>query len=111
MVSRTVYPKLTDEAVHAVARLFGVDTAIEPYTPDGTPVYRLTLGGPADGVKLVLWPSLDRVDISSVGDHAWVMKNVGEVEVIDGVEVVFRPRDFQGFLFVSVNGWVNMVVG
>jgi hypothetical protein len=111
MVSRTVYPQLTDEAVHAVARLFGVDAAVEPYTPDGTPVYRLTLGGRADGVKLVLWPSLGRVDVSSVGDHAWVMKSVGEVEVIDGVEVVFRPATFPGFLFVSVNGWVNMVVG
>lgn len=111
MVSRTVYPALSAEAVHAIARLFNTETAVEPYTPDGTPVYRLTLNGAADGVKLVLWPSLNRVDVSSVGAHAWVMKDIGEVEVIEGVEVVFRPREFQGFLFVSVNGWVNMVVG
>lgn len=111
MVSRTVYPSLTAEAVQSIARLFGTETVVEPYTPDGTPVYRLTLNGGADGVKLILWPSLQRVDVSSVGDHAWVMKDIGEIEVIDGVEVVFRPRDFPGFLFVSVNGWVNMVVG
>lgn len=111
MAGRTAFPHLSAEAVEGIARLFGVAAQHEPYTPDGTPVYRLDLGGRADGVKLVLWPSLNRVDVSSVGDHAWVLKDVGEVEVIDGVEVVFRPRTFKGFLFVSVNGWVNMVVG
>lgn len=102
---------LAPEAVDAIAALFGTEAVVEPYTPDGAAVYRLTPGGAADGVTLVLWPSLRRVDVTSTGNHAWVMKNVGSVEVVPGVEVVFRPAGFDGYLFVSVNGWVNMVIG
>ncbi len=111
MAARQVFEQLDADAVAAIARLFGVEPVVEPYTPDGSPVYRVEPGGPADGVKIILWPSLHRVDVASVGDHAWVMKSVGHVEVISGVEVVFRPVGFKGFLFVSVNGWINMVVG
>ena len=105
------YDGLSPEAVHAVAGLFRATAIIEPYSPDGTEVYRLTAGGAADGVTILLWPSLARVDVTSVGNHGWVMKNVGRVEVVPGVEVVFRGTEDSGFLFVSINGWVNMVVG
>jgi len=105
------FPGVDSEAVSAVARLFGTEAIVEPYSPDGGPVYRLNLTGAADGVSLVLWPSLNRVDVSSTGNHAWVMKNVAAVDVVPGVEVIFRPADGPGYLFVSVNGWVNMVVG
>lgn len=105
------FEALDDEAVYAIARLFDVEPAVEPYSPDGSPVYRLTLPGAADGVTLVIWPSLGRVDVTSTGNHAWVLKGIGSVEVIEGVEVVFRPAGYEGFLFVSVNGWVNMVMG
>jgi hypothetical protein len=40
-----------------------------------------------------------------------VLKNVGTVEVIAGIEVVFRPAEGRGYLFVAVNGFVNMVMG
>ena len=106
-----LFDALSDEAVQAVGSLFGVAPDVEPYSADGSPVYRLTLSGAADGVTIILWPSLTRVDITSVGNHGWVMKNVARVEVIPGVEVVFRPAAGDGYLFVSVNGWVNMVVG
>jgi hypothetical protein len=105
------YDALSAEAVAAVAVLFGVEAVVEPYSPDGSNVYRLTLTGAADGVSMVLWPSLARVDVTSVGNHGWVMKNVSRMEVIPGVEAVFRPAEGAGYLFVSVNGWVNMVVG
>ena len=111
MAGRNCYPGLSDDAVQALGRLFDAAPAIEPFTPDGTPVYRLRLNGAADGVELLLWPSLRRVDVKSAGDHAWVLKNVGEIEIIEGVEAVFRPEDGRGFLFVSVNGWVNIVMG
>jgi hypothetical protein len=91
--------------------LFGTEPVVEPYTPDGEPVYRLNLNGAADGVSLVLWPSLNRVDVSITGNHGWVLRNVAAVDVVPGVEVIFRPADIPGYLFVSVNGWVNMVVG
>ena len=111
MAGRQSFDALDTAAVHAIAALFGAEPTIEPYTPDGGPVYRITPGGAADGVSMVLWPSLRRVDVTSTGNHAWVMKNVASVEVIDGVEVVFHPTGIRGFLFVSVNGWVNMVIG
>lgn len=111
MTGRIAFATLDVDAVRAIASFFEVEPVVEPYTPDGAPVFRLTLTGGADGISLVLWPSLRRVDVTSTGNHAWVLKDVGAVEVIDGVEVVFRPRLGTGFLFVSANGWINMVMG
>jgi hypothetical protein len=111
VVAHRHFEALDEDAIAAIAAMFGTAAAVEPYTPDGSPVYRLRLTGAADGVELVLWPSLHRVDVTSTKAHAWVLKDVGEVEVIEGVEVVFRPASTKGFLFVSVNGWVNMVIG
>jgi len=111
MPARMTFPALTDDAVAAIGRLFGVEPTVEPYSPDGTDVYRITLVGKADGVRMILWPSLRRVDVTSAGDHAWVLKDIGEIEIIPGVEVIFRPASVEGFLFVAVNGWVNMVIG
>ncbi|HXU22618.1 MAG TPA: hypothetical protein VN697_01190 [Tepidiformaceae bacterium] len=111
MTRTQTFPALDRAAVHAIGALFETEPRIEPYTPDGEPVYRLALAGAGDGVQVVLWPSLARVDVSSTNSHAWVLKNVGAVDVIDGVEVVFRPSEGKGFLFVAVNGFVNMVMG
>lgn len=111
MPARQVFPDLNAETVAAVAGLFRVEPVVEPFSPDGTPVYRLSLAGEADGIRIIVWPSLGRVDVSSTRDHAWVLKDVGTVEIVPGVEVIFRPRTVKGFLFVSVNGWVNMVIG
>jgi hypothetical protein len=109
--ARATFETLDVPAIEAIGRLFGVEPAIEPYSPDGSAVYRVTPAGAADGVSMVLWPSLRRVDVTSTGNHAWVLKNVGTVDVIPGVEVVFHPAEGRGFLFVSVNGWINMVIG
>ena len=106
-----IFPSLDDDAIDAIGQLFGRGATVEPYTPDGTPVYRLEPGGAADGLKLILWPSLNRVDVSSAGSHSWVLKNIGEVEILPGIEVIFRPAQGRGFLFVALNGWVNMVMG
>lgn len=105
------FARMDDEAIEAICSLFGTRAVVEPYSADGTPVYRLSMTGPADGLSLVLWPSLSRVDVSSTGEHSWVLKNVGEVDVIEGVEAVFRPNEGRGYLFVAVNGFVNMVMG
>jgi hypothetical protein len=111
MAGRATFASLDEAAVAAIAEFFAAEASLEPYTPDGTPVYRLVLAGEADGVTLILWPSLRRVDVTSTGNHGWVLKDVGRVEVIAGVEVVFHLRTGPGFLFVSRNGWINMVVG
>jgi hypothetical protein len=109
--ARTTFEAPEVPAIEAIGRLFGVEPTVEPYSPDGTPVYRITPRGAADGVSMVIWPSLRRVDVTSTGNHAWVLKGVGAVDVIPGVEVVFHPAEGRGFLFVSVNGWINMVMG
>lgn len=111
MAGRETFTRLDEAATRAIGRLFGTEPQVEPYSPDGSPVYSLTMRGAADGIRMVIWPSLARVDVSSTGNHGWVIKDVASVEVIDGVEVVFRTAGVEGYLFVSVNGWVNMVVG
>ncbi|MCK9520768.1 MAG: hypothetical protein M0R74_17350 [Dehalococcoidia bacterium] len=111
MATTRTFEQLDTHAVQALGELFAVSPVVEPYTPDGSEVYRLELRGAADGVRLILWPQLRRVDVTSTGNHAWVLKNVGQVELIEGVEAVFRPSEGQGFLFVAVNGFVNMVMG
>lgn len=111
MSERRRFEALDEACIAAISELFGTAPCVEPYTPDGTPVLRLTPGGAADGVTMVLWPSLRRVDVTSTGSHAWVLKGIGDVEIIPGVEVVFHPAEGRGFLFVSVNGWINMVMG
>lgn len=111
MSARRTFATLDHNCIDAIAALFAVTPAVEPYTPDGTPVYRLALGGAADGVRLILWPQLRRVDVSSVGNHAWVLKDLGHIDLIDGVEVIFHPARGEGYLFVAVNGFVNMVMG
>lgn len=111
MSARARFECLDRPAIDAIARLFEASATVEPYSPDGSAVYRITPRGAADGITLVLWPSLHRVDVTSTGHHAWVLKDVGTVDVIPGVEVVFHPAEGRGFLFVSVNGWINMVMG
>ena len=110
MVDST-FTELNGEAVESIASLFGVNASVEPYTPDGTAVYRLELGEAADGIVIILWPSLSRVDVKRTGEHSWVLKNINSVEIVDGIEVLFRPTGVSGHLFVSVNGFVNMVIG
>lgn len=105
------FDSLDEQAVRAIAALFGVKPTVEPYTVAGAPVYRIAAGGAADGITLMLWPALSRVDVNRAGEHSWVLKDVGRIEVVQGVEVIFRPRDVEGHLFVSVNGFVNMVIG
>ncbi len=111
MTGRQRFETLDETCVRAIGVLFGAEPSIEPYSPDGTPVFRLCPAGAADGITMLLWPSLRRVDVTSTGSHAWVLKNIGDVEIIPGVEVVFHPAEARGFLFVSVNGWINMVMG
>lgn len=110
-MSALSFEGLTPACIEAIARLFETPPTVEPYSPDGSPVYAFDLAGAADGIRIIAWPSLHRVDVRRAGDHSWVLKNVGGVDVIEGVEVVFRPAEGRGFLFVSVNGFVNMVMG
>ena len=111
------------EAVEAIAQLLDVEAVLEPYEPGpGEAVYAIRHRSETGTLRLVLWPSLARVDVSC-GPHAWVAKSVRETEVIAGLEVIFhfgRPEGGaedeaegppDGTLFVGVGGDVMMVSG
>ena len=105
---RQNFKGITGEAARAVAALFEVDLTTEPYEPnEGEAVYALEQRGPIGNLRLVLWPSLSRVD-AHVGPHSWVAKSVVETEVIDGLEAIFRMEG-GGMLFVALTGDVMLV--
>lgn len=100
----------TDAAVLPISALLGVVAAAEPYTVRGTPVYRLDVPNVALGINVtvLLWPSLARVDVR-IGDCRIVYRGVAMVELLPGVEVIFRRASGEGYLFVSVGGRASVV--
>lgn len=102
----------TDAAVPPISVLLGVPAAVEPYYAHGGPVYRLEVPNAALGIKVtvLLWPSLGRVDVR-IGDCSIVYKGVVSVELLPGVEVIFRGTTGWGYLFVSVGGRASVVAG
>ena len=87
---RRAFAGVTREAASAVATLFGVEATREPYEPAaGEAVYAIRHRSETGTLRLVLWPSLARVDVRC-GPHVWVAKAVVETEVIAGLEVIFR---------------------
>lgn len=98
------------EAVAAVGALFGVELSVEPYEPaTGEPVFALDYRAVSGTIRLVLWPSLRRVDVRC-GPHTWVAKAVRETEVIEGLEVIFHTNA-GATLFVALTGDVLLVTG
>lgn len=98
-------------SVPAIAALLGVVARPEPYQTGGGAVYRLLLANAVLGreVVLVLWPSLARVDVR-IGDCSIVYRGVATVELLPGVEVIFRRAQENGYCFVSVGGRASVVV-
>ena len=121
---RRTFAGVTREAASAIATLFGVEATREPYEPgEGEAVYAIRHRSETGTLRLVLWPSLARVDVRC-GPHVWVAKGVVETEVIAGLEVIFRfgqapsgqgrageGAEPEGTLFVGVGGDVMMVSG
>ena len=56
----------------------------------------------------MLWPALARVDVR-IGDCSIVYKGVATVELLPGVEVIFRRNAGDGYLFVSAGGRASVV--
>ena len=112
---RQTFAGVTREAAQAIAALFDAEAVREPYTPgEGEAVYAIRHRSLTGTLRLVLWPSLARVDVRC-GPHAWVAKGVVETEVIAGLEVIFRfgtgEGEPDGTLFVGVGGDVMLVSG
>jgi hypothetical protein len=100
----------TEAAVAEISTLLDVAVVVEPYRVRDIAVYRLALLNASLGVEVavILWPSIGRVDVR-LGDCSMVYKGVTDVELIPGVEVIFRRRGDEGYLFVSVGGRASLV--
>lgn len=113
--ARESFAGVSREAIDAIATLFGVEAVLEPYEPaQDEAVYAIRHRSETGTLRLVLWPSLARVDVTC-GPHAWVAKAVRETEVIAGLEVIFRfglgDDQPEGTMFVGMGGDVMMVSG
>ena len=107
---RESFAGISREAIDAIAGLFATEATREPYEPSpGETVYAVRHRSETGTLRMILWPSLARVDVTC-GPHAWVAKSVRETEVIDGLEVIFRfGGEAPGIMFGGVGGDVMMV--
>lgn len=113
--------RLSDpEVPEAVARLLAAKITEAPFRVpeqnaegepgEGSPVYELRLRSREHDrdALVLLWPSLDRVDVR-LGMSTWTLKGIDSVELYPGVEVLFRRTEPPAILFVSVDGRIALV--
>jgi hypothetical protein len=105
-----------DAAIPAIAAELGVPARAAAYRVAGEAVYELRLHPaalPGAEVLVVLWPSLRRVDLRLLATRGGAPvfsltgKDVAQVEIYAGVEVMFRRRS-GGVLFVTCTGVAAM---
>ena len=106
MKPRQTFEGVTSDAVNAVAALFCGEAARQPFDLPGDDqgVWEVHYRAETGNIRVLLWPSIDRIDIT-VGPHMWVVKGVREVEVIDNLEMIARFGE-DGVLTVALNGQV-----
>jgi len=112
------------QAPRAIAKLLGTRARKGPFQvprlPEGLEgqpatagpelVYQMTLQSQEmrRSLFILLWPSLSRVDVR-LGEFTWTLRDISDVELYPGVEVLFRRAEPPAFLFVSVGGRVGLV--
>jgi hypothetical protein len=103
------YATLDETTIARIATLLGTEARPAAYAAGGQPAYELRLVARGFGTEalLVLWPGLRRADVRA-GDWSLVFKQIDEVQLFPGVEVMFRRHEPRGYLFVSVNGAASM---
>ncbi len=103
--------EFTAATVSRVAVELGASCEQAPYSAQGESAYILHLYSRAlnTNVRAVLWPSLRRADVHVGGNPPGcfvVFKDITDVLILRGVEVVFR-RAGGGFLLLTVDGQVS----
>lgn len=94
------------EALGAAARLLGGTLRVAEFRLPDAVVWQIDVPGRSGEpvITLTCWPSIQRVDASS--PHLTVvMTEILGVELVEGVEVVFRRRD-SSYLIVPIGGKV-----
>jgi hypothetical protein len=89
--------------VDVIAAAIGVEPSLAPFQLPGAAVYQLTVPGASGrpSALVTLWPSLRRVDAIG-GGAAVVFTRVASVQLVDGVEALFRRES--GEYLVIANG-------
>ena len=92
------------EWIETIAETIGVQAELAPFQLPGAAVYQLTVEGDAGrpSALVTLWPSLRRVDAIGSG-AAVVFTRVVSVQLVDGVELLFR-RESGEYLVVAKGG-------
>jgi len=91
-------------AVGLIADALRAEAGLAPFRLPGAAVFQVLVTG-TDGrpaTMLTLWPSIGRVDAISSAATA-VFTGVRDVDLVDGIEVVFR-RHGRELLIVAVGG-------
>lgn len=93
-----------DDRVATIAETIGCEASLAPFQLPGAAVYQFTVEGEGGrpSALVTLWPSLRRVDAIGSG-AAVVFTRVASVQLVDGVEMVFR-RETGEYLVVAKGG-------
>ena len=93
-----------DAMVDTIAEAIDARPSLAQFQLPGAAVYQFTLAGSEErpSAMVTLWPSLRRVDAIGTG-AAVVFTRIASVQLVDGVEVLFR-RESGEFLVIAKGG-------
>ena len=93
-----------DDWAATIAESIGCEAALAPFQLPGAAVYQFTVEGDKGrpSAMVTLWPSLRRVDAIGSG-AAGVFTRVASVQLVDGVELLFR-RESGEYLVIAKGG-------
>jgi hypothetical protein len=93
-----------DAMVETIAEAIDARPSLAPFQLPGAAVYQFTLEGleGRPSAMVTLWPSLRRVDAIGSG-AAVVFTRITSVQLVDGVEVLFR-RESGEYLVIAKGG-------
>ncbi len=106
MRPRQLFAGVSMDAVQSIAVLFETEAERQPFDLPGDEIgtWLITYRAESGNVRVLLWPAIDRIDIS-VGPHMWVVKGIREIEVIDGLEFIAKFGQ-DGLITVARSGHV-----
>ncbi|MGH2617624.1 MAG: hypothetical protein ACRDJC_20515 [Thermomicrobiales bacterium] len=93
-----------DDMVESIADAVDARPGLAPFQLPGAAVYQMTVAGESGrpSAMVTLWPSLRRVDAIGSG-AAVVFTRIASVQLVDGVEVLFR-RESGEYLVIAKGG-------
>lgn len=93
-----------EDIVDAIAATIGAEISLAPFQLPGGAVHQMLVEGLQErpSALVTLWPSIRRVDAIGTG-VAVVFTRIATVQLVDGVEVLFR-RESGEYLVVAKGG-------